>query len=304
MGIVVLFAVLSLSYRFGSRLGFVAVQKESHRLRLEVTEHVLRPAGLKHDRLSGDLLTVVTNDADQVGEVVRQITLTAGALVGLVVAAIALAVIDPVIALVVMVGVPVVLAVSQLLAKPLARRSHERQEALGRAAGVATDLLRGLRPVKGLHAEDRAVARYRTASHEAGRTAAVAARWEGVLDGTTQLFGGLFLAAVALLAGFRALNGDLGIGGLVSVLGLAQFVAEPMGLISWMVAQIARSRASATRIAEALNAPPLVVAEHQPGAGLAFRNVSARTTPTTSSGRRRRAGSWPSRSTTPPTPRR
>lgn len=259
-GTVLLFGVLSLSYRFGSRIGYVAVQRESHELRLEVTGRVLSPEGVRHDRLSGDLLTVVTNDAEQVGEVVRQVTLTAGALVGLVVAAVALAVIDPLIALVVMVGVPAVLVASQLLAKPLARRSHARQEALGRAAGLATDLLRGLRPVKGLHAEARAVERYRTASQEAGRRAAAAARWEGVLDGTTALLSGLFLAVVALLAGLRALDGELGIGGLVAVLGLAQFVAEPMGLVSYLVAQVARSRASATRVVEALAAPPLVVA--------------------------------------------
>lgn len=258
LGICALFAVLSYSYRFGAQLGFRGEQEETHALRTEVTAAVLRPEGLRSERLAGDLLTVTTADAEAVGAFIRHVTATVAALVGLVVAGVALARIDGVIALVVLVGVPAVLAVNQLLAPALARRSSARQEALGRTAGLATDLLRGLRPLKGLRAEDVAMARFRLVSQEAGRTAVVAGRWEGVLDGVTVSLSGLFLAAVALLAGWRALDGDLGIGGLVAVLGLAQFVAEPMGLLAFMIAQVARSRASAARIVEVLGAPPLV----------------------------------------------
>jgi putative ABC transport system ATP-binding protein len=275
VGTCVLFGVLSFSYRFGARLGFRGVQTETHLLRTEVTDVVLRPEGVRTNRMAGDLLAVTTGDAEAVGEFIRQIAATVAALAGLVVAGIALAAIDPLIALVVLIGVPAVLAVSQLLAPPLARRSSARQEALGRTTGLAADLLRGLRPLKGLHAEDTALTRYRTASQEAGRTAVVAGRWEGVLDGVTVTLSGLFLAAVAVLAAYRALDGDLSIGGLVSVLGLAQFVAEPLGLLSYMIAQIARSRASARRIAEVLEEGPLVLAA--PAArpsGLAFDAVT------------------------------
>nr|WP_237448491.1 ABC transporter ATP-binding protein [Nocardioides flavescens] len=266
VGICVLFAVLSYSYRFGARLGFRGVQEETHALRTEVTAAVLRPEGLRSDRLAGDLLTVTTADAEAVGAFIRHVTATVAALVGLLVAGVALARIDGVIAVVVLVGVPAILAVSQLLAPALARRSSARQEALGRTAGLASDLLRGLRPLKGLHAEDAAMARFRAVSQEAGRTAVVAGRWEGVLDGVSVALSGLFLAAIALLAGWRALDGELGIGELVAVLGLAQFVAEPMALIAFMIGQVARSRASAARIAEVLGAPALVVEPAEPAA--------------------------------------
>ena len=50
----------------------------------------------------------------------------------------------------------------------------------------------------------------------------------------------------------------MSIGELIAVVGLAQFVAEPMGMIAYLVAKLARSRASARRIVGLLAAPPLV----------------------------------------------
>jgi putative ABC transport system ATP-binding protein len=257
------FAVLSLAYRFGSRIAFRALQVESHRLRTEVSAHVLAPRGARTDRLPGDVLSIATADAEMVGTVVRQLTMTTAAFVGLVVTGVVLATIDPLLAVVVLVGVPLVLVCTQVLAPRLAHRSHARQEAVGRATGLATDLVRGLRPLKGIGAEDVALDRYRAQRRDAMHASVAAARWEGALYGVTQGLSGVFLAVVALVAGLRAVDGDISIGELVAVVGLAQFVAEPMSLLTFLIAQLARSRASARRIVEFLAAPPLVhVGEH------------------------------------------
>ena len=180
------FAVLSLGYRFGSRIGFRAEQVESHRLRTEIAAHVLAPRGARTDRLPGDVLSVATADADAVGTIVRQLTLTTAALIGLVISGIVLATIDPLVAVVVLVGVPLVLVCTQVLAPRLAHRSHARQESIGLATGLATDLVRGLRPLKGIGAERVALDRYRVRSRSAMHASVAAARWEGVLYGVTQ----------------------------------------------------------------------------------------------------------------------
>ncbi len=253
------FAVLSYAYRFGSRLAFRGLMVESHALRSEVSAHVLAARGSRTDRLPGEVLTIATSDAEQVGRVIRQVVMTTAALIGLVVSGVALAFIDPLIAVVVLAGGPVVLVCTQVLAPRLAHRSHVRQESLGRATGRATDLVRGLRPLKGIGAEDTAIGRYREQSHDAARASVAAARWEGVLYGVTGAISVGFLAVVALIAGLKALDGDLSIGELVAVVGLAQFVAEPLGMLAYLVAQVATSRASARRIVEFLATPPLVV---------------------------------------------
>lgn len=253
------FGVLSLSYRFGSRIGFRALHVESHRLRTEVSAHVLAPRGARADRLPGDILSAATGDAELVAMIVRQLTFATAAVIGLVISGVALATIDPLIAAVVLVGVPLVLVCTQVIAPRLAHRSHARQESIGRTTGLATDLVRGLRPLKGIGAERVALDRYRAQSRDAMRASVAAARWEGVLYGVTNGLGVAFLAAVALLAGQRALDGAISVGELVAVVGLAQFVAEPLGMLAHLVAQLARSRASARRIADLLNTPPLVL---------------------------------------------
>lgn len=271
------FAVLSTSYRLGARVAFRAVQTESHLLRTEVSGHVLSPRGARLDRLPGDVLAVATGDAEMVAAVIRQLVFTVAGFVGLAVTAVVLATIDPLVAVVVLVGVPLVLVCTQVLAPRLAHRAHERQEAIGRATGLATDLVRGLRPLKGIGAETAAHARYRRQSRDAMRASIAAARWEGLLYGLTNLLSTAFLAAVALVAGQLALDGDLTIGQLISVVGLAQFVAEPMGMIAYLVAQVARSRASARRLVEVLSAEPLVLVGDRTAssAGLVLADLSA-----------------------------
>ena len=272
------FAVLSTAYRLGSRIGFRALQEESHRLRTEVSALVLSPRGARTDRLPGDVLSIATGDADAVATVLRHLTFTVVGLAGLAVSAVVLATIDLLVAAVVLVGVPLVLVVTQVVAPRLAHRAHARQEAVGRATGLATDLVRGLRPLKGIGAEGVAHRRYREESREAMRASVAAARWEGGLHGSTAGLSLAFLAAVALVAGQRALAGEMSIGELVAVVGLAQFVAEPMGMVAYLVAAIARSRASARRIVELLAAPPLVLHGDRvaTGDGLAVAAVTHR----------------------------
>ena len=253
------FTVLSLAFRFGDRIALRALQTESHRLRVEVSAHVLAPRGARTDRLPGDVLSIATGDAEMVGSVIRQVSFTAAGTVGLVVTGVVLATIDPLLAVVVLVGVPVVLVCTQVLAPRLAHRSHARQEAVGRANGLATDLVRGLRPLKGIGAEDAALARYRGQSRDAMHASVAAARWEGVIYGITQGLSGIFLGVVALIAGVRAADGELSIGELVAVVGLAQFVAEPMNMLTYLVAALARSRGAARRIVDLLATPPLVL---------------------------------------------
>ena len=81
----VLFTVLSLAFRFGSRIGVRAGQEEGHLLRTEVSAHVLSPRGARVDRLPGDVLAVATGDADLVAEVIDQVVYTVAGIAGLVV---------------------------------------------------------------------------------------------------------------------------------------------------------------------------------------------------------------------------
>ncbi len=255
-----LFAVLSYSYRAGARFGFGASQRITHALRVEIAAHVLSPVGARTGMLPGETLSLATSDTDRVGMVVRQLGYTVAAAASVGVSAWVLLRTDLVLGLVVLVGVPTVLALIQVLTPVIARRSTVQQESIARAAGTATDLVRGLRPLKGIGAEAEASLRYRRVSQQACAASIDAARSHGNLTALTTVLSGMLLGVVALLAGRLALAGEISIGELVAIVGLTQFLAEPIAALGELTAQAAESLASARRIRDFLATPALAAA--------------------------------------------
>lgn len=252
-----LFVVLSYSYRYGSRLGVAALQLEMHQLRVEVSEHVLGPGGARTGLLPGETLSLATSDAETIGEFLWHVGYTLAGLVGVVVSAVVLFSIDVTLGLVVLLGVPLVLALIQVVTPLIARDTSDQQAGIARATGIATDLVKGLRPLKGVGAEDVAASRYRVQSTVACEASVRTARSAGYMYGLTATLSGLFLALVAYLAGSRALDGSISIGELIAIVGLTQFLAEPIAGLGQTSAQAARSFASARRVVDFLHTPPL-----------------------------------------------
>jgi putative ABC transport system ATP-binding protein len=273
-----LFVVLSTSYRFGSRLGVGALQLEIHQLRVEVSQHVLGPAGARTGLLPGETLSLATSDAETIGEFLWHVGYTLAGLVGVALSAVVLLRIDLGIGLVVLLGVPIVLVLIQVVTPFIARDTDDQQASIARATGVATDLVKGLRPLKGVGAEDVATARYRVHSAGARDASIRTARSVGSMYGLTATLSGLFLALVAWLAGTRAVYGDITIGELIAIVGLTQFLAEPIAGLGQTSAQVARSFASARRLVELLQSPPLAtsgaVVLDEPHAELELRGVT------------------------------
>ncbi|WP_460605787.1 ABC transporter transmembrane domain-containing protein [Jatrophihabitans fulvus] len=254
-------AVLSYGYRFGARLGMRATQDESHALRVEIAERELHPRGADTDLLPGEVLSLATGDADQVGLLLRLLAYALGALTAIVVSAVYLLRVDVTIGLVVLVGVPVVLGLVQVVSPVISRRSARQHEVIAHASGLATDIVRGLRPLKGFGGEGAAVARYRRASRVARDASVRTARSYGYLFGLTTGLSGVFLAFVALLAGRAALAGDISLGELVAVVGLTQFLAEPITGLGEVSAYAASAHGSAGRIARFLHSPHLIAVD-------------------------------------------
>ncbi|WP_067435654.1 ABC transporter ATP-binding protein [Nocardioides jensenii] len=260
LGLVLLFTVLSYGYRFGARIGFGVVQREMHEVRVEIAAHALHRRGARSNLMPGETLSLATADAEMVGLVLRSIAFTVAAFFSVVVAAVLLFSIDVVLGLVVVIGVPLVLLLAQVVTPAISRRTEHQQATIAEATGVATDLIKGLRVLKGIGAEAVAGSRYRRLSQHA-RTASIASTSSyGLMTGLTAGLSGLFLAVVALIAGHRALSGEITVGELVAVVGLTQYLAEPLGMLGDISAHAARSHASARRIVTFLHTPPLVEA--------------------------------------------
>ncbi|MDA2813576.1 ABC transporter ATP-binding protein [Nocardiopsis sp. RSe5-2] len=254
-GLAVLFAALTLSWRFGARTVVRASEHEAHLLRVEAADRALDPRAPATGLGAGELLTVATTDADRTAQALHPLTGVVGSVVGLAVAAVVLLRIDPVLGGGVLVGVPVLVAIVQVIGPVLTRRTAAQQEALARASGLAADLVRGLPALRGAGAEEQAARRYAEASAGALRGALRAAVPRGLYQGATGLAGGLLLAAVAAGAGLFALQGRISVGELITVVGLAQFLTEPVREVGYAAMELASCRASARRLEKVLHAP-------------------------------------------------
>ena len=226
-------------------------------LRVRVAARALDPAGGAPGR-PGEQVGLASSDADRAAQYVTAGTQIASSLAALMAGSAVLLAASPVLALAVLAGVPVVLLVSRLLAQPLVRRAEAEQSTLAAATSAATDLVSGLRVVKGIGAEAAAGAAYARASQTALRARLVAATAEGGHRTGTTALTGLFLVVVAWLSGRLALSGAISIGELVAAVGLAQFLLEPMERLTRLAAQMAGARGAAGRIATFLAAPPAI----------------------------------------------
>ncbi|UWZ34151.1 ABC transporter ATP-binding protein [Dactylosporangium roseum] len=255
LALAALFTVLSLAWRFGARLSTTAVERETHLLRVELAGRVLDPRGHTAGLRDGELITVASSDAENTSSVIRVAGFGLAASTALTVAAVALLMVDVPLGIGVLVGVPVIVLALHRLAPLLTRRSADQQAALATTTALATDLVSGLRVLRGIGAGHTAAGRYAASSQRALAVTLRAATTKGVYRGITTAVNGLFLAVVAGFAGWLAVRGRLSVGELVAVVGLAQFVAEPVQTLGYCVQLYATAKASAMRVAGVLAAP-------------------------------------------------
>ncbi|ARF76055.1 multidrug ABC transporter ATP-binding protein [Kitasatospora albolonga] len=277
----VVYAMLSYGFRFGARAGERAAEQAAHALRLDVVRRVLAPhGGAEAGRPPGALVNVATEDARRVGAFTMALTLGIAAVVGVVAGAVLLLRASVPLGLLVLVGAPVLMALGHYLARPLEHRSQAEQERAAHASGVAADLVAGVRVLKGLRAERAAVARYRTTSQASREANVRAARAAALQTGLMLTLTGAFIALVALVGGRLVLSGSIGLGALVSAVGLALFLPGPIAVLAWVGAELAKARASAARIADVLAAPGETTGgTGEPGAsGAASASASGRGT--------------------------
>lgn len=243
-----LFGTLTSCYRFGARHLMRAIATEGHRLRIDLAARILDPRRLRTSQRSGELLSIASTDADNVSYLLDYIPRIAGAVTAIVVCATVLLTIDVPLGLAVLIGTPVILFALQFGGPVITRRVAEQQEAAGEATAMSADLVAGLRPLRGIGAERAAAARYRTVSRDALRASISAARAQGVYLGFSSVLSSLLAVGIAVLAGWLALRGDITVGQLITVIGLAQFLLEPFGTMAEAPSWVAEARASAERV--------------------------------------------------------
>lgn len=250
------FLLLSLAFRFAAQLTARATEAVQHRLRVTLSRAVLHADGAGARRPDGGVVSLMTNDVVRTAAVGLTVYPVAE-FAGVVFIAASLLVIHWPLGVIVLAGAPVTVWVMGMLSGRLARDSRTYQTLLAATVGRAADLVAGYRVIKGIRAESEAARRYRDASRQtlvgAHRNVGLLGRF---LVGSTTV-SGVFVVAVAALAGWFAIDGRLSAGGLIAAVGLAQALLPPMQMIAMnAVPAWASAIASGTRLLDALKDAP------------------------------------------------
>jgi len=197
---------------------------------------------------AGEVVAIGTSDLSHVGSAVDITARGTGAVVAVVVVTTILLATSLPLGLVVVLGVPILMAVVSVLIRPLHRRQAAYRERQGKLTGRAVDLVTGLRVLRGVGGEAVMSAQYR-ADSQAVRTAGVrTARVEALLEAAQILLPGIFLVLVTWLGARFALRGAITVGQLVSFYGYAAFLVSPLRQLTEAIDKLTRGHVASRRV--------------------------------------------------------
>ena len=249
--------VLAIAANWTARFMLIRSQQlVSHDLRTMVTDRIQDPRGFAgRQRTAGALLSTASSDTTRVGEIVMMTVMPVAEAAAITYGAVMMFTISPWLSLATLLGGPALVLVALRVARPLQTRSVARQLAIAEAAATATDVVQGLRILKGLGAIVTVRGRYDDVSDTAYRRTVDANAAEARLNGATEAAGALFVSILGILAGAFALAGQVSIGELITVVGLTQFLVTPMTMFGRNIAsRWATAEASGKRIRDVLAA--------------------------------------------------
>lgn len=239
---------------------FFAMRSEmlvGHDLRMAVTDRIQDPRGLGGKRrTAGGLLSIASSDTQKVSHGVFMTIMPVAEIASITYVSVMMFLINPWLGLAMIVAGPLITVIAIYSSKPLQERSGKRQQALARTAATATDVVDGLRILKGLGAISTVQKRFKLVSDDAYEKVIHANSAQARLNGITEAVGSLFTIFIGVAAGFMAINGTVTVGEVITLVGLTQFIITPMTMFGRNIASIwASANASAIRIIEVLDAP-------------------------------------------------
>ena len=213
---------------------------------------------------TGEVVSVGASDLAYIGNLMEILARFAGAIVAFVVVAVILLSSSTLLGLVVLIGVPVMLFCLGPMLRPLHKRQLAHRDAVGELNSLGSDIVAGLRVLRGIGGEDSFSRRYRRESQQVRGAGVQVARIQSVLDATQVLLPGIFIVIVVGLGAHFALRGELSAGTLVAFYGYATFLVLPLRTATEMADKLMRGLVAARRVNRVLSLTPEIVDPAEP----------------------------------------
>jgi ABC-type multidrug transport system fused ATPase/permease subunit len=205
---------------------------------------------------AGEVVSIGTSDVSHVGGALDITSRGTGAVVAIVVVIWLLLDASVPLGLVVLGGVPVLMAIVGLLIRPLHARQQAYRDQQGALTTRASDIVTGLRVLRGIGGEAVFAGRYREESQRLRAAGVRVARVEALLEAAQLLLPGAFVVLVTWLGARFAIDGRITVGQLVAFYGYAVFLIHPLRNLTEAIDKITRGHVAARRVVRMLGLAP------------------------------------------------
>ncbi len=205
---------------------------------------------------TGEVVAIGTNDISNLGQMMDVSARFAGAIVSFLLVAVILLNTSVPLGLLVLIGVPGLMLLIGPLLRPLARRSGHQRHLMGELSNTASDIVGGLRVLRGIGGEEVFHDRYRRESQTTRQAGVQVARLQSVLDALQVLLPGVFVVIVVWLGARYAVQGRISPGELVAFYGYSAFLMIPLRTATEYANRLIRARVSAGRVIRVLALTP------------------------------------------------
>ncbi|RYU15790.1 ABC transporter ATP-binding protein [Nocardioides iriomotensis] len=207
---------------------------------------------------TGEVVAIGTSDLAHLGNAMDVTARAAGAVVSFLVVAVILLDTSVTLGLVVLVGVPVLLLLVGPLLKPLQRRNMAQREMMGQLSNLATDIVSGLRILRGIGGERVFHERYVRDSQKVREAGVQVGRLQSLLDALQVLLPGVFVVIVVWIGARFAVQQRISPGELVAFYGYAAFLMIPLRTSTEFANKWIRAFVAARRVVRVLDLEPEV----------------------------------------------
>ena len=225
------------------------------RIRTDMSEKIARIPCSYFDRTpSGDVIARMTNDVSVMGSSIHNILdILINGILQLVMVTVIILLMNPLMAAIILVFVPLSLILSSLLAAKSEKHFNDYRGTLGKIYALTEEDFTGFDTVKAYNLESLQQKKYDALTEGAERQYADGMRLSGKVQPTVAFINGITYVAICLVGGLLAVRGTVGVGELVAFVLYAKLFAGPLESISNGLSMMQSTVAAARRVYEFLD---------------------------------------------------
>ena len=257
LGVLVLYVAASLFSWVQGRVVTVIVQRTVYRMRADVEAKLGRmPLSYFDSTPTGELLSRVTNDIDNVAQSLQQTMSQLLTSLLTVIGVIAMMIyVSPILAVVALITVPVSAIITMIIAKRSQPQFVGQWSTTGKLNAHIEEAYTGHELVKVFGRTDETVATFRELNEKLYVTSFKAQFISGLIMPAMMFVANLNYVAIAVVGGLRVASGAISLGDVQAFIQYSRQFSQPLTQVASMANLLQSGVASAERVFEVLDAP-------------------------------------------------